>query len=66
MTKAKFVLGGLVATLVAITTLASADTLTDIKQRKKVLVGVDLTFPPFGTLDLQDHRRVARAGRRRP
>lgn len=51
MTKAKFFLGTLVTMLVAVTTLANADTLSDIKQRKKVLVGIDLTFPPFGTLD---------------
>ncbi len=28
-----------------------ADTLSDIQQRKKILVGIDLSFPPFGTLD---------------
>lgn len=36
---------------VAIGHAAIADTLSDIKQRKKVLIGIDLTFPPFGTLD---------------
>jgi len=28
-----------------------ADTLADIKQRGKVLVGIDLSFPPFGLMD---------------
>lgn len=51
MTKAKMFLGALVTMLVATTTLANADTLSDIKQRKKVLIGIDLTFPPFGLLD---------------
>lgn len=51
MTKAKFLMSALMTMLVAATTLANADTLSDIKQRKKVLVGIDLTFPPFGTLD---------------
>lgn len=51
MKKVKFLAGVLVAVLAATATLANADTLSDIKQRKKVLVGIDLTFPPFGTLD---------------
>lgn len=50
MTKTKFFLGALVTVFAAMTTLANADTLSDIKQRKKVLIGIDLTFPPFGTL----------------
>jgi len=37
--------------IVAMTTVARADTFSDIKERKKLLVGIDLTFPPFGTLD---------------
>lgn len=49
MTKTKWILAALITTLVA--SVANADTLADIKQRKKVLVGIDLTFPPFGTLD---------------
>jgi polar amino acid transport system substrate-binding protein len=44
----------LAATLVAtlgVVSVAYADTLSDIKHRGKVLVGIDLTFPPFGTMD---------------
>jgi polar amino acid transport system substrate-binding protein len=50
MTKTKLLfLATMVTALIA--TAANADTLSDIQQRKKVLVGIDLTFPPFGTLD---------------
>ncbi|SED50912.1 transporter substrate-binding domain-containing protein [Rhodobacter sp. 24-YEA-8] len=46
----------LLAALVGATTLtgagfAAADTLEDIRTRGKILVGIDLNFPPFGTLD---------------
>jgi polar amino acid transport system substrate-binding protein len=51
MKKAKIFLSALAVGLIAMSTLASADTLSDIKERKKVLVGIDLTFPPFGLLD---------------
>ena len=51
MRKTKLFLAALTATIFGLTTLSHADTLSDIKQRKKVLVGIDLTFPPFGMLD---------------
>jgi polar amino acid transport system substrate-binding protein len=51
MKKSRMILWAVAAMLVAVSTLARADTLSDIKQRKKVLIGIDLTFPPFGTLD---------------
>lgn len=51
MQKTKIFLAALTATLLGFASLGHADTLSDIKQRKKVLVGIDLTFPPFGMLD---------------
>lgn len=51
MRKTKLFLAALTAAVLGLTTLSHADTLSDIKQRKKVLVGIDLTFPPFGMLD---------------
>jgi polar amino acid transport system substrate-binding protein len=51
MRKIKFALCLLMTAVIGITSTAHADTLTDIKERKKLLVGIDLTFPPFGTLD---------------
>jgi len=32
-------------------TAVHADTLADIKQRGRVLIGIDLSFPPFGLMD---------------
>lgn len=37
--------------LLCLSQTASADTLSDIKQRKKVLIAVDLGAPPFGMTD---------------
>jgi polar amino acid transport system substrate-binding protein len=51
MTKIKLALSILITAVITISSMAHADTLSDIKQRKKLLVGIDLTFPPFGTLD---------------
>lgn len=51
MRKKTIFLGALAAVLFGFAALSHADTLADIKQRKKVLVGIDLTFPPFGMLD---------------
>ena len=46
-----FLAAGLVAFVLTAAGTVHADTLSDIKARKKLLVGIDLTFPPFGTLD---------------
>jgi polar amino acid transport system substrate-binding protein len=51
MSKITLAMSVLMTTVIAIGSAAHADTLSDIKQRKKVLIGIDLTFPPFGTLD---------------
>jgi polar amino acid transport system substrate-binding protein len=51
MNRSKFIISALLLALLGASSLAKADTLSDIKQRKKVLVGIDLTFPPFGLLD---------------
>ena len=51
MIKRKQFLSVLALTLATICASASADTLSDIKQRKKILVGIDLTFAPFGYMD---------------
>jgi polar amino acid transport system substrate-binding protein len=50
----RIVLGGMLAlSLLGSATLASADTLDTIKQRKKILVAVDIGAPPFGMIDGQ-------------
>lgn len=51
MNRSKFIISALTLTLLGASLLAKADTLSDIKERKKVLVGIDLTFPPFGLMD---------------
>lgn len=54
MKNRRFVLGSLLAmTLASSASLAFADTLDTIKQRKKILVAVDIGAPPFGMLDAQ-------------
>lgn len=47
----KHMIGACLAATFALGAAAHADTLADIKQRKKVLIGIDLSFPPFGLLD---------------
>jgi polar amino acid transport system substrate-binding protein len=54
MKNRRFVLGSLLAmTLLSSASLSFADTLDTIKQRKKILVAVDIGAPPFGMLDGQ-------------
>lgn len=45
----------MLVSLMCITSLARADTLDEILQRKKILVAIDLTSPPFGMTD-KDNR----------
>lgn len=40
-----------VASLMLATTLVCADTLTNVQQRKKLIVAIDLGTPPFGMVD---------------
>lgn len=51
MIQSKKIISALAITLVAICTSVQADTLDDIKKRNKVLVGIDLTFAPFGSMN---------------
>jgi polar amino acid transport system substrate-binding protein len=44
---------GVTGLLLAVSTSAWSDTLDTIKQRKKILVGVDIGAPPFGMIDAQ-------------
>jgi polar amino acid transport system substrate-binding protein len=54
MKNRRFVLGSLLLmTLLGSASLSFADTLDTIKQRKKILVAVDIGAPPFGMLDAQ-------------
>jgi polar amino acid transport system substrate-binding protein len=54
MKNRRFVLGSLLAvTLLGSASMSFADTLDTIKQRKKILVAVDIGAPPFGMLDAQ-------------
>jgi polar amino acid transport system substrate-binding protein len=54
MKKRNFVFGSVLAlSLVTISTLASADALDNIRQRKKLLVAVDIGAPPYGMIDGQ-------------
>jgi polar amino acid transport system substrate-binding protein len=54
MNPALRIFGLLAASLaLAIPTAALSDTLDTIKQRKKILVGVDIGAPPYGMLDAQ-------------
>lgn len=47
----KHLMAALLGTALTLGATAHADTLNDIKQRKKILIGIDLSFPPFGLLD---------------
>lgn len=49
----RYLFATLAALLLAGTSAASADTLDTIKQRKKILVAVDISAPPYGMLDTQ-------------
>lgn len=51
MIQSKKIISALAIAMVAICTSVQADTLSNIKQRNKVLVGIDLTFAPFGSMD---------------
>src|SRR4051794_26331580 len=54
MKNRRFVLGSMLAvTLLSSASLSFADTLDTIKQRKKILVAVDIGVPPFGMIDGQ-------------
>lgn len=54
MKKHIVVFGSLLALcLTAVASLASADTLDTIRQRKKIIVAVDIGTPPFGMIDAQ-------------
>lgn len=47
----KNLMSACLAATLGLTAAAHADALSDIKQRKKVLIGIDLSFPPFGLMD---------------
>lgn len=51
MFKAKKIICAVAIALIGLSSVAHADTLSDIKQRKKILVGIDLTFAPFGYMN---------------
>jgi polar amino acid transport system substrate-binding protein len=51
VSKAKKIFCAAAIAFVGLSSIAQADTLSDIKQRKKVLVGIDLTFAPFGYMN---------------
>lgn len=51
MSRRTFALGALTLALAGTTLAAAADTLADIHARKKLLVAVDLSVPPYGMTD---------------
>ncbi|MDB5772430.1 MAG: extracellular solute-binding protein family 3 [Burkholderia sp.] len=54
MKKRSFVIGSLLtASMLSLSSFAAADTLDTIKQRKKILIAVDIGAPPYGMLDGQ-------------